>query len=132
MPGKDKSTPAKDKSPTAKGKGTPEKPKSTPAPAEKAFVTIEVRDLMGHGGELGDALVNFLTEKLPKDVKVSRAENEIYVRSESKSSLSKTDLRPYLKRFLHLNNLREDLKVISRKKDRFAIIEFITVEFVEE
>jgi hypothetical protein len=125
MPGKDKSTTAKDKS-------TPEKAKATPPPPEKAFVTIEVRDLIGHGGELGDALVNFLTEKLPKDVKVSRAENEIYVRSESKSSLSKTNLRPYLKRFLHLNNLREDLKVISRKKDRFAIIEFITVEYVEE
>jgi hypothetical protein len=124
--------PDKAKSAPAKAPAAPAKAKTTPPPSEKAFLTIEVRDLIGHGGELGDALVNFLTEKLPKGVKVSRAENEIYVRSESKSSLSKTDLRPYLKRFLHLNNLREDLKVISRKKDRFAIIEFITVEFVEE
>jgi hypothetical protein len=124
--------PDKAKSAPAKASTAPAKAKTVPAPSEKAFLTIEVRDLITHGGELGDALVNFLTEKLPKGVKVSRAENEIYVRGEGKSSLSKTDLRPYLKRFLHLNNLREDLKVISRKKDRFAIIEFITVEFVEE
>jgi uncharacterized alkaline shock family protein YloU len=124
--------PGKDKTPPAKGKTAPEKAKAAPASLEKAFVTIEVRDLIAHGGELGDALVNFLTEKLPKGVKVSRAENEVYVRSESKGSFSKTNLRPYLKRFLHLNNLREDLKVVSRKKDRFAIIEYITVEYVEE
>ncbi|MFX1563885.1 MAG: 60S ribosomal protein L22, partial [Promethearchaeota archaeon] len=84
-----------------------------------------------HGAELGDALVSFLTEKLSKHIKVSRAENEVYVRSEEKTNISKTKLRVYLKRFLHLNALRDDLKIISRSKDRFEIIEFITVEYVE-
>lgn len=106
-----------------------EQPESEP---EKTFITIEVNDMQSHGGELGDALVNFLGEKLAKDIKISLAENEVYVRSEKKDHPSKTQLRVYLKRFLHLNALREDLKIISRSKDRFAIIEFVTVVYVEE
>jgi len=94
----------------------------------KSFIAIEIGDLLAQGGELGDALVSFLEEKLPKGVKVSRAENEIYVRSEEDApKVSKTQLRVYLKRFLHLNDLRDDLKITSRSKDRFAIIEFTTV-----
>lgn len=107
---------------------------SSPSPAsttEKVFIAIEIGDLLGHGPELGDALVSFLTEKLSKRIKVSRAEKEVYVRSEEKTDISKTKLRVYLKRFLHLNALREDLKIISRSKDRFSIIEYITVEYVE-
>ncbi|MFW9831386.1 MAG: 60S ribosomal protein L22 [Candidatus Thorarchaeota archaeon] len=99
---------------------------------EKTFITIEVNNLIRHSGELGDALVNFLTEKLPKDIKISLAENEIYVRSEKFNHPSKTQLRVYLKRFLHLNALRDDLKIISQGKDRFVIIEYITVVYVEE
>jgi len=96
--------------------------------AGKSFITIEIGDLLSQGGELGDALVSFLEEKLPKGVKISRAENEVYVRSEGGAPrVSKTQLRVYLKRFLHLNDLRDDLKVTSRSKDRFAIIEFTTV-----
>lgn len=105
--------------------------KATPE-TEKTFITIEVNQLLSHGGELGDALVNFLTEKLAKDVTVSLAENEVYVRSAQPYHPSKTQLRVYLKRFLHLNALREDLKLISRGKDRFVIIEYVTVVYVEE
>ena len=100
--------------------------------SEKTFLTIEIKDLTNHGSELGTALTNFLTEKLPKDVTVSLSENEVYVRSDQASHPSKTQLRVYLKRFLHLNALREDLKLISRSKDRFAVIEFVTVVYVEE
>ncbi|MFW9985459.1 MAG: 60S ribosomal protein L22 [Candidatus Odinarchaeota archaeon] len=99
---------------------------------EKTFITIEIKDLVNHGSELGDGLVNFLSEKLSKDIAVSLAENEVYVRSDDKNHPSKTQLRTYLKRFLHLNALREDLKLISRSKDRFAIIEYVTVVYVEE
>jgi hypothetical protein len=98
---------------------------------DKAFLTIEIGDLLSHGPELGDSLASFLTEKLSKQIKVSRAEKEVYVRSEGKAHISKTKLRVYLKRFLHLNSLREDLKIISRSKDRFAIIEFITIIYEE-
>jgi len=99
---------------------------------EKSFLTIEIKDLLSHGSELGTALTNFLTEKLAKDVTVSLSENELYVRSDRANHPSKTQLRVYLKRFLHLNALREDLKLISRSKDRFAIIEYVTVVYVEE
>lgn len=100
--------------------------------AETTFITIELKDLINHGGELGDALVNFLKEKLDKDIKVSLAENEVYLRSEKRNHPSKTQLRVYLKRFLHLNALREDLKLISRSKERFSFIEYVTVVYVEE
>ena len=98
----------------------------------KTFLTIEIKDLLGHGSELGTALTNFLTEKLAKDVTISLAENEVYIRSDKANHPSKTQLRVYLKRFLHLNALREDLKLISRSKDRFAIIEYVTIVYVEE
>jgi hypothetical protein len=99
---------------------------------KKTFLTIEIKDLLAHGSELGTALTNFLTEKLAKDVTVSLAENEVYIRSDRPNHPSKTQLRVYLKRFLHLNALREDLKLISRSKERFAIIEYVTVVYVEE
>lgn len=99
---------------------------------QKSFITIEIRDLQSHSGELGDGLVSFLQEKLPKGITVSRAEDEIYVRSDKPAYPSKSQLRVYLKRFLHLNALREDLKLISRSKERFAIIEYVTVIYVEE
>ena len=98
----------------------------------KTFIAIEVGDLLGQGAELGDALVSFLTEKLPSDIKISRAEKEVYLRSDTLHNPSKTQLRVYLKRFLHLNNLRDDLKVISKSKDRFALIEFTIIEYVTE
>ena len=107
------------------------KAKKTTEP-EKTFLTIEIKDLLNHGSELGTALTNFLTEKLPKDVTISLSENEVYVRSDRANHPSKTQLRVYMKRFLHLNALREDVKLISRSKDRFAIIEFVTVVYVEE
>lgn len=100
--------------------------------SSKTFIAIEVGDLLGQGSELGDALVSFLTEKLSGDVKITRAEKEVYIRSDSPHNPSKTQLRVYLKRFLHLNDLRGDLKVISRSKDRFALIEFTVIEYVTE
>ncbi|MFX0167738.1 MAG: 60S ribosomal protein L22 [Candidatus Hodarchaeota archaeon] len=99
---------------------------------QKTFLTVEIKDLLTHGSELGTALINFLTEKLKKDITVSLADNEVYVRSDRPNHPSKTQLRVYLKRFIHLNALREDLKIISRSKERFAIIEFVTVVYVEE
>lgn len=105
---------------------------STPTASTKTFISIEIDDLISQSAELGDALVSFLTDKLPKQVKISRAEKEVYIRSDNPSTPSKTKLRVYLKRFLHLNNLRGDLKIISRSKDRFAIIEFTVIEYVTE
>ncbi|MFX1577606.1 MAG: 60S ribosomal protein L22 [Promethearchaeota archaeon] len=98
----------------------------------KTFITIEIKDMLNHGGELGTALVNFLSEKLAKDVTINAADTEVYIRSDIVQHPSKTHLRTYLKRFLHLNALREDLKLISRSKDRFAIIEYVTVVYVED
>ena len=98
------------------------KPEPEPTPT---FITIEIKDMLNHGGELGTALVNFLSEKLAKNITVTVSDNEVYIRSDITHHPSKTQLRTYLKRFLHLNALREDLKLISRSKDRFAIIEFV-------
>lgn len=107
--------------------------KTQPEPeSDKTFITIEIKDMLNHGGELGTALVNFLSEKLAKDVTITAADTEVYIRSDTAHHPSKTQLRTYLKRFLHLNALREDLKLISRSKDRFAIIEYVTVVYVEE
>ncbi len=104
---------------------------SEPEPG-KTFITIEINDMLNHGGELGTAMVNFLTEKLAKNVTVTVADNEVYVRSDTAHHPSKKHLRTYIKRFLHLNALRDDLKLISRSKDRFAVIEYVTVVYVEE
>jgi hypothetical protein len=102
-----------------------------PEPA-KTFITIGIKDMLAHGGELGTAMVNFLNEKLAKDVTVTVSDTEVYVRSDLPNHPSKTKLRTYLKRFLHLNALREDLKLISRSKDKFAVIEYVTVVYVDE
>ena len=40
-------------------------PEPEPTPT---FITIEIKDMLNHGGELGTAMVNFLTEKLVKDI----------------------------------------------------------------
>ncbi|MFX1318035.1 MAG: 60S ribosomal protein L22 [Promethearchaeota archaeon] len=98
----------------------------------KTFLTIEIKEMISHGGELGTAMVNFLSEKLAKDITVTVSDTEVYVRSDFPNYPSKTQLRTYIKRFLHLNALRADLKLISRGKDRFAIIEYVTVVYVEE
>lgn len=100
--------------------------------SSKTFITIEIQNMLNHGNELGTAMVNFLSEKLANDITVTVSDNEVYVRSDTVNHPSKTQLRTYLKRFLHLNALREDLKLISRSKDRFAIIEYVTVVYVEE
>ena len=100
--------------------------------SSKTFIAIEVGDLIGQGAELGDSLVSFLTEKLSSDVKISKSEKDVYIRSDSLHNPSKTKLRTYLRRFLHLNNLRGDLKIISRSKDRFALIEYTIIEYVTE
>jgi hypothetical protein len=105
---------------------------TTEPESAKTFITIEINDMLNHGGELGTAMVNFLGDKLAKDITVTVSDNEVYVRSDAANHPSKTQLRTYLKRFLHLNALREDLKLISRSKDRFAIIEYVTVVYVEE
>ncbi|MFX1508776.1 MAG: 60S ribosomal protein L22 [Promethearchaeota archaeon] len=107
--------------------------KSTTEPeSSKTFITIEIQNMLNHGNELGTAMVNFLSEKLANDITVTVSDNEVYIRSDTANHPSKTQLRTYLKRFLHLNALREDLKLISRSKDRFAIIEYVTVVYVEE
>jgi len=107
--------------------------KATTEPeSAKTFITIEIKDMISHGGELGTAMVNFLSEKLAKDITVTLSDTETYVRSDFPNHPSKTQLRTYIKRFLHLNALREDLKLISRSKDRFAIIEYVTVVYVED
>lgn len=98
----------------------------------KTFITIEINDMLNHGGELGTAMVNFLSEKLAKDITVTVSDNEVYIRSDIANHPSKTQLRTYIKRFLHLNALRDDVKLISRSKDRFAVIEYVTVVYVEE
>ena len=85
-------------------------------------VAIDVSDLRGYEGDYVQDLVDFLESKL--DVTVSSSKNEVTLEfEEEKEAPSRKDLRLLLRKFLHREYLKEDLRVISGGEDVFIIKE---------
>ena len=85
-------------------------------------VLIDVSDLRGYEGDYVKDLVDFLEERL--DATVSSTKNEVTLEfEEEKEAPSRKDLRLLLRKFLHREYLKEDLRVISGGEDVFIIKE---------
>ena len=85
-------------------------------------VVVDVSDLRGYEGDYVEDLVNFLERKL--GATVSSAKNEVTLEfEEEKSAPSRSQLRLLLRKFLHREYLKEDLRVISGGENVFIIKE---------
>ena len=83
-------------------------------------VVVNVSDLRGYEGDYAQALVDFLEGQL--DATVALAKNEVTLEfEEEKEAPSRKNLRLLLRKFLHREYLKEDLRVISGGEDVFII-----------
>lgn len=83
-------------------------------------VVIDVRDLRGYEGDYLKALEDFLKSRL--DVVVSSSKNEFTLEfDEEKEVPSRSQMRLALRKFLHREYLKEDMRVISGGEDTFII-----------
>jgi hypothetical protein len=83
-------------------------------------VVIDVSDLREYKGDFVQALENFLKNRF--DVVVSSAKNEVTLEfDEEKEVPSRSQLRLVLRKFLHKEYLKEDMRVISGGEDAFII-----------
>lgn len=83
-------------------------------------VVINVSDLRGYEGDFVQALEDFLKSRF--DVVVSSAKNEVTLEfDEEKEVPSRSQLRLVLRKFLHREYLKEDMRVISGGEDAFII-----------
>ncbi|UCC57937.1 MAG: hypothetical protein JSW14_06130 [Candidatus Bathyarchaeum sp.] len=85
-------------------------------------VVVNVSDLRGYEGDYVKDLMDFLEDRL--DATVSSTKNEVTLEfEEEKEAPSRKDLRLLLRKFLHREYLKEDLRVISGGEDAFIIKE---------
>jgi hypothetical protein len=83
-------------------------------------VVINVSDLRGYKGDFVRALEDFLKSQF--DVVVSSKKNEITLEfDEEKEIPSRSQLRLVLRKFLHREYLKEDMRVISGGENAFII-----------
>ena len=85
-------------------------------------VVVDVSDLRGYEGDYVEDLVDFLESRL--DATVASTKNEVTLEfEEEKDAPSRSHLRLLLRKFLHREYLKEDLRVISGGEDAFIIKE---------
>ncbi|MGQ4833432.1 MAG: hypothetical protein ACP6IS_06040 [Candidatus Asgardarchaeia archaeon] len=78
-------------------------------------------------------LKDFLSKKFPKDVaEIKRSGKEIKIKVINSNKVSKTKLRPYLKRFIHMEGLSNEVKVLSIGKEGLLLHRKGGIEPVEE
>ncbi|MFX1486456.1 MAG: hypothetical protein ACFFBS_05090 [Promethearchaeota archaeon] len=77
---------------------------------ESVTIVVNADQLSEHNDAMVEELTKFLGEKLPKSNSV-RDGNDVIVTSDS--ALTKSRIRPYVKRFLHIREVNEGLRVIS-------------------
>jgi hypothetical protein len=83
-------------------------------------VVIDVSDLRGYEGNYVQVLEDFLKSRF--DVVVSSAKNEVTLEfDEEKEIPSRSQMRLVLRKFLHREYLKEDMRVISGGKEAFII-----------
>lgn len=76
----------------------------------REVLVVNGEQLSGYDDNLVTDLANYLSEKLK--VKAKRDGTDILIDIKD-TQLSKTDLRVYLKKFLHKNNINTVFKIIS-------------------
>jgi hypothetical protein len=85
-------------------------------------VVIEVSDLRSYEGDYVQDLADFLEKRL--SVNVDSAKNEVTLEfEEEKEAPSRSYLRLLLRKFLHREELKEVLRVISGGENTFIIKE---------
>ena len=85
-------------------------------------VVVNVSDLRGHEGNYAQALADFLGHRL--DMTVTLAKDEVTLEfEEEKEAPSRSHLRVLLRKFLHREELKEVLRVISGGENVFIIKE---------
>jgi len=77
---------------------------------ESVTIVISADHLSEHNDAMVEELTKFLGEKL-KESKAIRDGNDVIVTSDS--IMTKSKIRPYIKRFLHVQDVDEGLRVIS-------------------
>ena len=83
-------------------------------------VVVDVSDLRGYEGDYVQALADFLEKRL--DVTVALAKKEVTLEFEEEKEVpSRSRLRLLLRKFLHKEYLKEDLRVISGGENVFII-----------
>lgn len=83
-------------------------------------VVIDVSDLREYKGDFVQALEDFMKSRF--DVVVSCSKNEVTLEfDEEKDVPSRSQLRLVLRKFLHKEYLKEDMRVISGGEDAFII-----------
>jgi hypothetical protein len=81
---------------------------------------INITDLKSEGGDFIKELAEFLKEKTKADVETGT--DDITVKGEGKT-VSRVYLRVLLKKFLHMNELREYFRVIGGKENALVVKE---------
>ncbi len=85
-------------------------------------VVVDVSDLRGYEGDYAQGLADFLEHRL--GATVSLAKNEVTLEfEEEKVAPSRSHMRLLLRKFLHREELKEDLRVISGGENAFIIKE---------
>ena len=77
---------------------------------ESVTLVISADHLSEHNDAMVEELTKFLGEKL-QESKAIRDGNDVIVTSDS--IMTKSKIRPYIKRFLHVQDVDEGLRVIS-------------------
>lgn len=84
-------------------------------------VVVNVSDLRGVEGHYVKDLANFLEDRL--DVTITPAKNEVSLEFDEEKAPSRSRLRLLLRKFLHREELKEVLRVISGGENVFIIKE---------
>ena len=83
-------------------------------------IVIDVSDLRGYEGDYVKALEDFLTSRF--DVVVDSIKNKVTLEfDEEKEVPSRSQMRLILRKFLHREYLKEDMRVISGGENAFVI-----------
>jgi hypothetical protein len=83
-------------------------------------VAIDVSDLRGYEGNYVQALEDFLKNRF--NVVVDSTKNEVTLKfDEEKEVPSRSQMRLILRKFLHREYLKEDMRVISGGENAFII-----------
>ncbi|MHA1785997.1 MAG: 60S ribosomal protein L22 [Candidatus Helarchaeota archaeon] len=71
--------------------------------------------------KLVDDLLSFLEDKVGEKAVITKNKKTILVGLSEKKDYNKRNVKTYLKKFLHKNDLKDKLRVISTNKNSYAI-----------
>ncbi len=86
---------------------------------------IDTTDLKSEGGDLIKELADFIKERTSGDVET--ATNDIKVKGEGRTT-SRAYIRLLLRKFLHIQGLKEYFRILGEKENTFIIKEIKIAE----